>query len=127
MPVNVTADAPAAALEAAVNVRLCAVPGVSVGAEGLEVTPVGNPDRDKFTLPVKPFSALAITEADWPAPPAVKARLAGVTVSEKSDAGAAAVIVRAIVAVCVRAPDVPVSIIVVVPAAAFAPAVSVRF
>ena len=99
VPVKVTVDGPGAAFEAAVKVRFCAVPGVSVGAEGFEVTPVGNPDNNRFTFPLKPFMAVAVTEADWPAPPPVKVRLVGETASEKSGAGAVAEIVRARVAV----------------------------
>jgi hypothetical protein len=127
VPVSVMVGVPAAAFEAAVNVRLCAVPGVSLGADGLAVTPDDNPDTERFTLPVKPFRALAVTEVGCPPPPTVRVRLAGVTDSEKSGAGAAAVIVRAMVAVWVRLPDVPVSVIVAVPALALVPAVRVRF
>jgi len=121
------AEVPAAALEAAVNVKLCAVPGVSVGADGFEVTPAGSPETDRLTLPVKPFSAFAVTEAGCPAPPAVNVRLAGFTVSEKSGAGGAAAMVREMVAVWIRVPEVPVNGMVAVPALADVEADRVRF
>jgi hypothetical protein len=101
---------------------------VSVRVDGLAVTPAGNPVRVTATDPVKPFSAFAVTETDFPVAPAVRLRLVGgATVREKSGAGAVVVIVTAMVAVCVKAPDVPVNVAVAMPATALAPAVSVRF
>jgi hypothetical protein len=126
-PVSVIVALPALALVPAVSVRFLAVPGVSVSVEGLAVTPVGSPDRDTLTLPVNPFKAFAVTETDFPALPAVRLRLAGATIREKSGVGAAAAIVKAIIAVWVRLPDDPVSVIVALPALALVPAVSVRF
>ena len=98
-----------------------------MSADGLGVTPAGNPVSETLTLPVNALRALAVTETDFPVAPAVKLRLAGATVSEKSGAGVAALMVRVTVAVCVRLPDVPVNVIVTVPALALVPAVSVRF
>jgi hypothetical protein len=75
------------------------VPGISVRVDGFAVTPAGRPFKVTFTLPVNPFRAFALTATAWPAAPAVNARLVGATVSEKSGAGAAAVTVKAAVAV----------------------------
>lgn len=100
---------------------------MSVRLNGLAVTPEGNPLTDTVTLPAKPFSGLAVTETGFPGEPAVRLRLAGTTVSEKSGAAAAALTVRAIVAVWVRLPELPVTVTVAVPALADAPAVRVTF
>ena len=127
VPVSVMVAVPALAVVPAVRVRLWAAPGASVSIDGLAVTPDGNPLTDRFTLPVNPFSALADTETDFPALPAVRLRLAGTTVSEKSGAGAAALTVSAIGAVWVRMPDVPVTVIGVISPAAEAAAVRIRF
>ena len=53
VPVMVTVDVPVAALPLAVSVRLLVV----VAEFGLNdaVTPLGRPEADKLTLPVKPF------------------------------------------------------------------------
>jgi hypothetical protein len=103
------------------------MPGVSVKVDGMAVTPAGSPDRETLTLPVNPFSAFAVTESDFPALPAVRLRFVGATVKEKSAAGAAELIASVMGTAWVRPPDVPVSVIVAVPALAEAPAVRVRF
>ncbi len=126
LPVSVIVAVPALAELEADMVRFWAAPGVRVSVDGLAVTPEGNPFTDAVTLEVKPFSALAVTETDFPAAPAVKLRVAGAAVSEKSGDGAVAVIVRAMVAIWVRVPDLPVSVIVAVPALAELEADSVR-
>ena len=90
MPVNATVAAPMAAVEAAVSVRFRLTPGLSVSVDGLAVTPEGNPLRETVTLPVKPFSAVAVTETGLPEAPAVSPRLVGEMTNEKSGAGAAA-------------------------------------
>ncbi len=95
--------------------------------DGLAVTPEGNPLRDTLTLAVKPFSAFAVTEADLPVAPAVRLRLEGATVTEKSGDGAVAVIVTAMVAEWISVPDLPVSVMVAVPALAELEADRVRF
>ena len=61
VPVNVRLLLPVAAVEAAVRVTFCAVPGVSVRVDGLAVTPVGSPVMATETAPVKEFSAVAST------------------------------------------------------------------
>jgi len=127
VPVSVMVAVPALAEAPAVRVRFWAIPGASVRTDGLPVTPEGHPLRETLTLLVNPFSAFAVTETDFPALPAVRLRLAGATIREKSGVGAAAAIVKAIIAVWVRLPDDPVSVIVALPALALVPAVSVRF
>ena len=99
VPVSVMVAVPALAEAPAVRVRFRAIPGLSVSAEGLAVTPVCSPDSETLTLPVNPFSAFAVTETDFPVAPAVRLRLAGTTASEKSGSGAAALTVSAMVAV----------------------------
>jgi len=127
VPVSVIAAMPALALVPAISVRFWAVPGASVRTDGLPATPEDNPLRETLTLPVNPFSAFAVTETDFPVLPAVRLRFAGATVREKSGVAAAAAIVKAMDVVWVRPPDVPVSVIVAVPALAEAPAVRARF
>lgn len=126
VPVKTTFALPAWALLPAVSVTLCGVPGVSETEAGSAVIPAANPLSATLTLPVKPLSAVPVTCTGCPAPPMVRLRDAGLTASEKSAwAGAGAVTVMANEAVCVRAPDVPVSVAVAEPAAVPAGAVSV--
>jgi hypothetical protein len=122
VPVKVTVALPTVAFAAAVSVTLCAVPGVSVSVGGFAVTPAGNPLNATVTVPVNPFAATASTLTGFPVAPAWIDRVAGVAVSEKF---AAAVTVNATVAVCVKAPEVPVKVTVALPTVAFAAAVSV--
>jgi hypothetical protein len=74
---------------------------------------------------VKPFNAFAVTATDLAELPAVRLRLAGETVREKSGVEEAAATVNARVAVWVRVPEMPVKEMVGVPAAALAAAVMV--
>lgn len=80
----VAVDEPA--LEAAVRVRVCAVPGVSVRVEGLAVTPAGRPVSATETADEKPFAGVAFTETVCLAPAAIVA-VEGVAVRVKSGAG----------------------------------------
>jgi len=84
VPVRVSVALPATAVEAAVSVTLCAVPGVSVSVAGFAVTPAGSPPIVTATSPVKPFAGTAFTLICFPAPPAVSATVSGVEVNEKS-------------------------------------------
>jgi hypothetical protein len=70
------------------------VPGVSVSAAGVAVTPVGSPVRATATVPENPLTALAVTLIGIPAAPAVRLRDAGDAVSVKSGLAATAVMVR---------------------------------
>jgi len=58
VPVMVTVDVPVAAVLLAVSVNVL----VPVVLEGLKdaVTPLGSPEADKLTLPLKPFSGLTV-------------------------------------------------------------------
>jgi hypothetical protein len=84
VPVKLTVAVAAPALDAAVNVVLCAVPGTSESVAGLAVTPDGSPATVTLTVPVKPFCAAAFTLTVWPMAPTVRVTVAGVDVSEKS-------------------------------------------
>ena len=61
IPVNVMTLLPVAAVDAAVRVMFCEMPGVSDRVAGLAVTPVGNPLMATDTFPVKEFTAVART------------------------------------------------------------------
>ena len=87
---KVTVALPAAAVEAAVNVTFCAVPGVNVSVAGFAVTPLGSPVIATATVPLKPFTAVARTLIGEPIAPAVMVNDAGEIVSEKSGGGGAA-------------------------------------
>lgn len=53
VPVMVSVDVPIAAASVAVSVSVL-LPVVDVG-ENAAVTPVGNPEMERFTLPLKPY------------------------------------------------------------------------
>jgi hypothetical protein len=61
VPCNVRVLDAVEALASAVNVMVCAVPGVSVDVEGEAVTPEGKPLMVAETWPVKPLKAAAET------------------------------------------------------------------
>jgi hypothetical protein len=86
------------------------------------VTPLGRPDADRLTLPVKPFCGVTVT-VPAPLPPWVMLTLFGD--ADRLKLGAAFT-VRLTVVVCVRLPDVPVIVTVLVPVAAVLLAVNVR-
>jgi hypothetical protein len=79
-PVTVTVNVPMAAiaLELSVNVL---VPGVLLGLNDA-VTPLGKPDIDKLTLPVKLFSGVTLIVL-VPLAPCVRVTLLGEVESEK--------------------------------------------
>src|SRR5438067_13464244 len=58
VPVTVTVAVPVVAVALAVNVRLL-VPVVLAGLK-VAVTPAGNPDADKLTLPLKPLLGFTV-------------------------------------------------------------------
>ena len=74
VPVNTTLALPAWALLPAVSITLWGVPGVSETEAGLAITPAGNPLSATLVVPVKPFSAVAVTCTGCPAPPMVRLR-----------------------------------------------------
>jgi hypothetical protein len=119
VPVMVTVDAPSAAELTAARVSVL-VP-VTLAEPKEAVTPEGNPDAAKVTVPWKPLCApIAIVLAL--APPCVRLTLAGV--AERVNAGDP-VTVSVSRAVLVRLPEVPVIVTVDVAAAAELAAVSV--
>jgi hypothetical protein len=118
VPVTVTVAVPAAAVlpAAKVTVRVPLVPAALKDA----VTPVGNPEAARLTVPVKPLAGTtAITLL--PGVPGLAVTLAGVAVRIKLGA----VTTRLTVVEAFRAPDVPAMVIVDVPATAVGPAVNV--
>src|SRR5215469_8509728 len=88
------------------------------------VTPLGNPEADKLTLPLKPFTGLTVMVL-VPLLPCATVRLFGEADSEKS-ACSAALTVRLMVVVCVSVPSVPLMVTVAVPVAAVLLAESVN-
>jgi len=89
----------------------------------LAVTPEGNPDADRVTLPVNPPTGLTVIVL-FPLLPCVTVKLDGEAESEKSGF-TVALTVSEIVVVCVRLPEVPVMVTVAVPVAAVELAVNV--
>lgn len=126
VPVSVRVKLPVAAAGAAVSARFCGVPGVRVSVAGFAVTPAGRPLTATATFPVKPSAGTALTLICWAEPPAVRVRVAGEAVSEKSGGGPAGEIVAAITAEWLRVPEVPVSVTVKLAADAVESAASVR-
>lgn len=88
--VKVAVEEAAAVPTGAVNVRVAAVPGVSVSGDGCTVIPAGRPVTVTCTFDENPFCAVASREAVADVPLAVKLSAAGVTLSEKSAGGGAA-------------------------------------
>ena len=122
VPVILTVTVPLAAVLLAVNVTVL----LEVAGFGLNeaVTPLGNPDADKVTLPVKPFEAVIVIVL-VPLLPRVIVRLFGEADKVKF-AAVEAFTVRLIEVVWVKPLDVPVTVTVAVPVAAVLLAVSVN-
>ena len=115
VPVMVTVDVPTVAVELAVNVNTLVLV-VLVGLNDA-VTPLGNPEADRFTLLEKPLNLLTVTVL-VPLPPCAKLSDDGEADSEKSGV-AVDEMVSVTVTVCESEPDVPVIV------TAFAPVVAV--
>jgi len=79
VPVIVTVAVPVVAVPLAVSVSVL-VPVVLVGLKDA-VTPAGNPDADKLTLPVKPLVGLTVIVL-VPLPPCATVTLVGEAESE---------------------------------------------
>ena len=122
MPVIATVTVPAAAVLLAVSVNVL----VLVALLGLNeaVTPLGSPEADRLTLPVKPFCGVTVMVLA-PLPPCVIVRLFGDAESVKFAAGRG-LTVRETMAVFDKLPDVPVMVTVAVPVAAVLLAVNVN-
>jgi hypothetical protein len=118
-PVTVTVAVPVVAFAATVNVNVL----VEVAGFGLKpaVTPDGSVPVVKLTLPLKPLIGLIVIVL-VPVWPCVIASELGFADRLKSGF----MTVRETVVVCVKEPDTPVIVTVVVPVAAVAPTVNVR-
>jgi len=114
VPVRVTEAAPVVAALVTVSVNvLVAVAGLGLNEA---VTPLGKPDADKLTLPLKPFCGVTVMVLAA-LPPCVVVTLLG-EVERVKFGGGAAFTVREIVAEFVKPPDVPMMETVTVPVAA---------
>ena len=121
VPVTVTVPVPVVAVPLAVNVSVL----VLVAGFGLKlaVTPLGRPDAERFTPPVNPFDGVIVIVL-VPLPPWVTVRLLGE--ADKLKFGVAeAFTVNAMLVVCVKLPEVPVTVTVTDPVAALLLAVNV--
>jgi hypothetical protein len=121
VPVMVTVALPAEADPLAVSVRVL-VPLVGFGLNAA-VTPVGNPEAARVTLPVNPPASVTVITLVLPGSVGVMVTLAGFAESEKLGP---AVTVSESVVVAVVLPEVPVIVIVAVPTAAVPLAISER-
>jgi hypothetical protein len=110
VPVIVIVEVPAVAVAAAVNVTTL-VPVVGL-VPNAAVTPLGNPDAARVTLPVKPLTSVTVMVSVPLAPRAID-RAAAEGLSVKLGG---AVTVSVMVVVAVALPDVPVMVIGYVPA-----------
>jgi hypothetical protein len=120
VPVIVTVADPVVAAALAVKVTVL----VEVAGFGLKlaVTPLGKPDADKVTLPLKPLDGVMVIVLALPLP-CTTLKLLGEAEIEKLGEF---VTVKLIVVVWVMLPDVPVTVTVAVPMAAVALAVRVK-
>lgn len=122
VPVTVTVDVPTVAVLLAVKLRtLVEVVGL---VPKLAVTPLGRPEAESVTAPVKPFDGATVIVL-LPLVPCFTVRLDGEAESEKFG-WAGALTVRLIVVVWLVVPDVPVMVTVAAPAVAVLLAVNVR-
>jgi len=87
IPVTVTVTFPLVAVDEAVMVTFCGVPGVSVSVDGAAVTPDGSPPIATVMLPANPLAAVALTATVFPEAPAVTFTVEGEAVREKSAVG----------------------------------------
>jgi hypothetical protein len=110
VPLMVTVAGPAVAVALAVSVTTLVV--VAGLVANVAVTPVGNPEAVKVTLPVNPLlgttAIVLVALLLPPVPPGVIVTVVGLAVIVKFGGG---VTVRLIVVVWVRLPDVPVTVI----------------
>jgi hypothetical protein len=122
VPVMVTVTVTVDAVLLAVSVNVLALV-VLVGLKEA-VTPLGRPEADKVTLPLKPFCGVTVMVLA-PLAPWVSAKLLGDAESVKLGTGSGFT-VREMVVEFVKLPEVPVMITVTVPVAAVPLAVSVN-
>ena len=122
MPVMVTVTVPVVAVALAVSVNVL----VLVVLLGLNdaVTPLGRPEADKLTVPLKPFCGVTVMVLP-PLAPCVRLRVLGDAEIVKFATGTGFT-VRETVVLFVKLPDVPVTVTVTVPVAAVLVADSVK-
>lgn len=120
VPVTVTVAVPLVAVELALSVNVLVVPA-GFGLK-LAVTPLGRPEADKATVPLKPFAGVIVIVLE-PLVPSTTVKVLGLADNAKLGA---AFTVRLIVVVSVKLPDVPVTLTVAVPVVADADAVNVK-
>ena len=84
VPVRVNIVLPSIAAAEAVNVMVCAVPGVSVSVAGCAVTPLGKPVIAMDTMLAKPLAGVALTLICGDVPPGVRVTVVGRADKEKS-------------------------------------------
>jgi hypothetical protein len=122
VPVMVTVAVPVVAELLAVSVRVLVVVAGFVLNDA--VTPLGNPDADKLTLPLNPFCGVTVSVLA-PFVPCVIVKPLGEAESVKLAAGAGLTL-RAIAVAFDKLPEVPVMVIVAAPVVAVLLAVSVN-
>jgi hypothetical protein len=124
VPVTVTLVVPVAAVPVAENAAATVQLGVHVGGLGVKttLTPDGSAERLKVTGAATPAVRVADSISVPAVPPCVMDRLAGVAWTVKARVVATTVSENVVVAV--MTPDVPVTVIVVVPVAAVGEAVN---
>jgi hypothetical protein len=116
VPVKVRVEAPAGVVTVALRVVLCATPGARLRVVGFAVTPAGRPVMETVTLPENALTGVAVKLTWEPDAPAVIVSDDGATERVKSGGGGGAMVVVT-EEVCERAPEVPVSVSVALPAA----------
>jgi len=120
VPVMVTVDVPAVAVAAAMNV-ITLVPVVGL-VPNTAVTPLGNPDAARVTLPANGLTSVTVMVSVPLAPRAIdRAAAEGLSVKLPRPVTVSAMVV----VIGVSVPEVPVMVIVDVPAVAVADAVNV--
>ena len=125
VPVTVILPVPTVAVLLAASVKVLE----PVAGFGLKeaITPLGKPEADRETLPLKPFAGVMVIVL-LPFDPWVTFRLLGEAESVKLGCGGGAVpfTVKLMFVVCVKLPDVPVTVTVTVPKVAVLLAANVR-
>lgn len=122
VPVIVAVTVPVMAVALAVSVKVL-VPMVGFGLNDA-VTPLGKPEADKLTLPLKPFCGLTAIVL-VPLVPCVMIKLLGEAESVKSGVGIGLTVSKTVV-LFLKLPEIPVIVTVVVPVLAVLLAVSVK-
>ena len=122
VPVMVTVTVTGAAVVLAVSVNVLVLV-VLVGLNDA-VTPLGRPEADKLTLPLKPFCGVTVMVL-VPLVPWVTAKLLGDAESTKFGTGTGFTVKETVV-VFAKLPEMPVMVTVTVPVAAVLLAVSVN-